>query len=1134
MIGNLHAQPDASDAMRSSAAESWLDRPLLVALNWERAAYLLIFVLAVVSRFYDLGARVMSHDESLHTMYSYYFVDGRGFSHTPLMHGPFLFHITALSYFLFGASDFTARLPFALFGIALVMLPLVFRRELGRAGALAASTLLLISPSILYHARYIRQEGTILVWTMLTLLCVWRYLNTRKTSWLTGLGVVLAFHGADKSTSFMSVAMFAAFLAPIALYQLWRMRNDRQDALRAVVFALVLGAAMLVATLIAELAATGLESMLNVQSLIAPGTQDLATNLSSFGYIAILAVLIGGMGFGLYQLLKRSFGDWMTRAHDHSPAWNLLVVMVSTTLLMASPALLIVLNPLWKGIRGEELVNIDLLGNDSAIKSNPDVVTTMLGLTLSVAMIAIVLAVLWNWRRAIVALGTFMAITLPLFTSIFTNAAGIGTGYVGQLGYWMAQHDVKRGDQPWYYYFVVVPLYEYLPIIGMLIAITLLSCRIVLGKGDWIGKVKAHLFPLLLLWLATASWLLFSYAGEKMPWLTVHIALPMVLLSAWTVQQMIAHIRPATREQQERIEVLDAPEAANSSPARAVMTAVGLALLAVLFTIRFLSVLGGFDSSGGRAVIIPAVINGAFALALAAACLALMKRYLAQGARAMYGLAALFVLALLTVRTAVTVTYINHDYTKEFLFYAHGAPGPKRVLNDINRMIERFGGSRQLSIGHVQSLAWPMTWYLRDVPNARFLGENLPDDYSNLDIILVSPNKDAKFQDWADSLAAEYDRFDQNFIWWPMEDYKGMTWQRLSYAFGNPQARAAMWEIIFNRNYEPYSRLFNKTLTPENWPLRDQIAMFVRKDVSAQMWDYRNGAAMSSGAPVAPPTIKLRQPTNLAFAPDGTRWVIDHRANRLFHMDAAGGVIKTIGGTGNQPSRFNDPWGVAVDATGNVYVADTFNHRIQKFDAEGNFQFAWGVGGSTTEPGNGRDTQFFGPRDIVIDGQGRLLVTDTGNKRVQVFDSEGNFVTQFGGPGAGDGQFNEPTGLAIDGDGTIYVSDTWNKRVQVFSPDYAFVRAFPVPQWDGMDPGLFNSTEHKPFVALHKGRVFLSSPRSGQVLVFKTSGEPQELTQLGFAPEDMPTGVEVRGDMLYVTNAKTGAVQEFDLGAGAQ
>ncbi|MCZ7671542.1 MAG: glycosyltransferase family 39 protein [Chloroflexi bacterium] len=83
-----------------------------------------------------LGNRVMSHDESLHTQFSYQYFIGDGYSHTPLMHGPFLFHITALFYWLFGDSDFVARMPVALFGVILVVMPYFLRKPLGKVGAL--------------------------------------------------------------------------------------------------------------------------------------------------------------------------------------------------------------------------------------------------------------------------------------------------------------------------------------------------------------------------------------------------------------------------------------------------------------------------------------------------------------------------------------------------------------------------------------------------------------------------------------------------------------------------------------------------------------------------------------------------------------------------------------------------------------------------------------------------------------------------------------------------------------------------------------------------------------------------------------------------------------------------------------
>ena len=76
-----------------------LSRPLLASINldWEKAIYLIFITLAIITRLWALGNRVMSHDESLHTQFSFQFYDGQGYQHTPLMHGPFLFHITALS-----------------------------------------------------------------------------------------------------------------------------------------------------------------------------------------------------------------------------------------------------------------------------------------------------------------------------------------------------------------------------------------------------------------------------------------------------------------------------------------------------------------------------------------------------------------------------------------------------------------------------------------------------------------------------------------------------------------------------------------------------------------------------------------------------------------------------------------------------------------------------------------------------------------------------------------------------------------------------------------------------------------------------------------------------------------------------
>ena len=97
----------------SSKPSSLLERPAfgLLRINWETLAWILLFVVGGLARFIMLDTRAMSHDESLHTLYSYYLYANGNYDHNPMMHGPFRYHFTALIYFLFGDNDFTSQ-PF--------------------------------------------------------------------------------------------------------------------------------------------------------------------------------------------------------------------------------------------------------------------------------------------------------------------------------------------------------------------------------------------------------------------------------------------------------------------------------------------------------------------------------------------------------------------------------------------------------------------------------------------------------------------------------------------------------------------------------------------------------------------------------------------------------------------------------------------------------------------------------------------------------------------------------------------------------------------------------------------------------------------------------------------------------------
>ncbi|MGH7163985.1 MAG: hypothetical protein ACREIS_00495 [Nitrospiraceae bacterium] len=174
----------------------------------------------------------------------------------------------------------------------------------------------------------------------------------------------------------------------------------------------------------------------------------------------------------------------------------------------------------------------------------------------------------------------------------------------------------------------------------------------------------------------------------------------------------------------------------------------------------------------------------------------------------------------------------------------------------------------------------------------------------------------------------------------------------------------------------------------------------------------------------------------------GYLYVVDSANFRVQKFDPTGEFIMQWGSFGNHDGQFYFPRGVAVDpADGAVYVVDMGNHRIQKFDTSTNVlpQLLAKWGGSA-EPGHASSPQaqeagqLRSPWGIAVDGNGDVFVTDTGNQRVQKFDREGNFLTQWGGFGGGDGQFNFPYGIAVDARGSIFVVDSGNTRVQQFLP----------------------------------------------------------------------------------------------------
>jgi len=1111
--------------------QSILDKPLnkLVAFDWEKAVFALIIILALATRLWGLGDRVQSHDESIHTRYSWNLYAGHGFQHAPLMHGPFLFHATALSYFLFSDNDFTARLPVALMGVALVAFPYLFRRWLGRAGALVTSFFLLISPSIAYYSRYIRHDIPIMLWALIVVLAIFSYLRDRRERWLYVMAAGVSLMFATKEVAFIYNAIFGLFLVGLfavrALGREWP-GGDLKTYFLAALVAVVLGLVVL-----------------GLGFLQKPEEQPA---------LVWWAIAGGGLG-GLALLVAATLllvGTWRDLAEY--PSFDLIVVLGTLCLPFLSPLL------------------IQLAGFDPVDYAAPTIYYSG-AIAIAVFAASACIGLAWNWKRWSTAAAVHYAIFVILFTTIFTKGTGIASGIVGSLGYWLAQQEVQRGGQPWYYYLIVLPLYDYLPLALSLIAAITLAVKSQIPRAkSQIPNPKAqsptsnlqppisdlqpptsNLQPLtsnlqppisnnflpFLLWWIVSAWVSYAYAGEKMPWLVVHLALPMILLAGWLIGQLIERTDwQRVRKRQGWLLALVAPPFAIAL-AMCIGAAVtrpfqGYELGQLEVTGRFLSALFG-------------------TLAFGAGLGYLIWRTGWRAAVRVLLLVALVVPTGLTIRHAWRFCYVNYDYPSEHLVYAHAAPGVNEAMRQIEQLSRRTVGDPQaieLSYGADGSTLW--YWQLRDFPNAVFYGEEPTREQMEAPVVIAGRDQ---WEVVAPYLDRDYTVNTYTYLWWPMEDYRNMTWPRVTHAITDTQTRAALWDIWYDRDYRRYDELKGKKHTFDEWPLRSDFRLYVRRDVMAEVWDlglskpmeavstdpyaggWRDLAARQviGGEGSAPG--QFLNPRGVTVGPDGFVYVADagnHRVQK-FTADgefvAAWGRQSTLDSESGRAQGFNDPWDVAVGPDGTVYVADTWNHRIQQLDAAGETFRAWGWFGQYGPGDAAGQSAFYGPRGVAFspeDTGGRVYVSDTGNKRVQVFDPDGGFISQWGGGGVLEGYLDEPVGIALGPDDTVYVADTWNRRVQVFDKNGAFLRQWSISGWD---TGL---AEEKPYLAVDAhGYVYVTDPGHYRVLVFDSAGNyVLSFGQYGLDARSfaLPVGIALAEDgTIYVSDSHGNRVLVF-------
>jgi len=837
---------------------------------------------------------------------------------------------------------------------------------------------------------------------------------------------------------------------------------------------------------------------------------------------------------------------------------------------------------------------------------------------------SIIIGLSWNWKRWLVTVGIFYVIFVFFFTSMFTNMQGLGTGMIYSLGYWLEQQGVRRGSQPQYYYLLIVmPIYEFLPVIGAVLSmitgllffwrkrdreatiaqelrvgvaqqemmaqqkvmeneggfpleeaedVTDASMVMISGaeatdeprkklKREDLPAMEAELERLNLLnevpflifwaWLGVFNLIIFSLAGEKMPWLATHLTFPLIFLTGWFLGHIVNRIDLPTFRTQGWIGLAIAPifivtlVQVFGTPIAGNAPFAGLSTAQLRDTHNFLGSLG-------------ALIGATVALVW------VVRRVGGVHVRQLLTVAVFIILGGITFRAAWMASFVNYDYANEFLVYAHSAPAVKDVLDQIEELSYRTTDGLDLRFAYDNEVSWPYSWYFRDFRNAVFVGSN--PTVQNLDnalIVVVGPSNKAKVEP---ILEDRYQMFQHIRMWWPMQDYFNVTVDRLNnlldFSASNVQAasmRKGIFDIWWNRDYTEYGTAVTKDYSLTKWPVQESMYVFVRKDFAAQIWEYGAGdgsvanplenlapnQCVSNWQNLTPVQIitadtPMNRPLGMTFDADGNLYVAEEFTYRVSVFDPQGNYLRSIGvqGTGNDGVQFNRPNAVEIAPDGTLYVVDTWNFRVQQLSESGESVLSrWGTSGTygfnaPSQPDDG----FWGPRDIAISPDGRIYIADTGNKRVRVYRPDENGVPTWlydiGTGGSGAGQLDEPNGLAIHPeDGRLFVADTWNRRVSVFTTEGVFLTSFNVRAWYQPTSG------NLPYLALDAARdlLYITDPDGGRVLVYNTSGEcvgafggvgdnPAITSQFKLA-----SGIVVDKDgFVYVSDSGNNRVVKFD------
>ena len=688
-----------------------------------------------------------------------------------------------------------------------------------------------------------------------------------------------------------------------------------------------------------------------------------------------------------------------------------------------------------------------------------------------------------------------VALLLLIFSAFGAVPGNLGAGPVDWLGAWgntlFGPDQVGRGPL---FALGLLPLYEPLALIAGIVGLVRLFLRPT-GAAEQTGGLTAR--GMLAFW-AIVGTILLAIGGGTQPQQILLASIPLCLLGGATLGDLI-----------ERIDWRRGGSFWTGGAGIILCVALALAAWGATFG-QFLQPSRIPDETGRMLTTLMTIVL--FAVPLTGAAIWFARRI--EPGAALRALAFGFALFLLGFgfRTAVGLSIYRADAANEPLVYNASTPEIRplmdrvlrlsRDLTALNRTVADPTGGHGLSVAVDPTVEWPTRWYLRDFPNLQVVSTAAlatgASGTATLPQLIFRPG------DGKPATSGDY----------TPQTYK-LTWSYpASQALTGGERPLLRWLnfLIFRNNVAPAASV---NMTVEyGTELAQRLTLPPSSQGPFNLGD-RAGQGRAAG--------QFDSPRGLAFGPDGSLYVVDMRNARVEQFAADGTFIRQFGSLGHNDGQFwressRGPTGIAVGADGSVYVADTWNYRIQKFSADGQFVAKWGTFVNLTTGQAGADrTGLYGPRGIAIAPDGDLYVTDTGNARVVVYGPDGTFRREFGTKGTGPSQLDEPVGIAVSADGTrIYVADSTNARISIFDAQGQPVAQWAVAEWKG-------KSYYEPYLALDpSGALYATSSTTRQVLKFNNDGQVVARSTGGTAAADAfsaPFGIAIdKSGQIYVSD----------------